>query len=216
MPDLITQRWFDPLSVKVLIEAGVPNVFDTLDLVRISGAFAHSTLTVRNTGTAIRLDVEHHAVRKHWRELFFDLNDNCWVIYNQKFRVHEDYWGQDLAGRSIAVQVQTARNIGVGKLVAYAEGNHQSANRLRKEERWSGYWVWPRMGFDADIPTPIKPLLKAPYRDMTRLSELMSSEEGQQEWYLHGDSLRVEFDLRAGSTSWKIHERYTSKRDIRV
>lgn len=216
MRDLITQRWFDPHSVNVTIEPDVPNVFDPLDLVGISGAFSNSKLTVRNTGMFIRLEVENFAVRKHWRELFFDIDRDCWVIYNRKFRVHEGFWGSDLAARSVAVQAHAAQRIGIGRLVTYAVGDYNTANFARREDRWSGYWVWPRIGFDADIPPSILPRLTPPFNGYKRLSELVATEEGEQEWYLHGDSVHVEFDLQPGSTSWKTLERYTSKRDIRV
>lgn len=215
-PDPITQRWFDPSTVSVVVEPNVPAVFDSDDLVGLSGALAHSKLTVRYTGLFISLDVEHYAVRKMWRELFFDIDKNCWAVYNRKFRIHTDYWGQDLAGRSIAIQARAAHRIGVGRILTHAVGNFHTANHVEVEERWSGYWVWPRIGFDADIPAAIRPRLSAAFQGCRRLSELVATEAGEREWYLHGDSVHVEFDLTAGSSSWRTLERYTTKRDIRV
>lgn len=216
MQDITTRQWFDPRTVTVVVNSNVPTVFDKLDLVRLSGAPSNSKLTVNFTGLFIALTVEHPALRKLFREIYYDMNDDCWAIYNRHFRIHESYWGLDLAARSIATQVLCAQRVGVGKLSAEAKGNHDTARRLNASEKWAGYWVWPRLGFDADIPASVRPRLSPRLRTLRKISELIMSKEGEEQWYLHGETVNVEFDTHPDSRSCRTLERYLRKRNIRV
>lgn len=214
--DFISRRWFDTASVKVLANERVLEYFDEEALARLSGAFSDSIVQATIEGLAIVMEVHHPAVRKMRRELSFDIQEDCWFIYNSKFRINPDYWGQQLAVRSVATQARAAQSLGIRRISTYALGNFQMANRPSKDERWSGYWVWPRIGFNGEIPPEVRRKLSAPFSGCKTLSDLMQTDEGEAEWLLHGDDVAVRFDTAQGSTSWKILERYTSKRGIRI
>jgi hypothetical protein len=214
--DAITQWWFDTTKVKVEVGAGVPAVFEETDYIRLSGAFSGSSVQVEVSGTSISMDVKHPAVRKMRREISFDITSGRWFVYNSKFRIRPEYWGQDLAARSIFTQARAAQALGFDRLSTYAVGNFQSASNPLKEERWSGYWVWPRLGFDGDIPADVVSRLSPPFQHFKRVSQLMQTEAGADEWHRQGDDIAVRFELAAGSVSWQLIERYTLERGIRV
>lgn len=214
--DAIGQRWFDANSVRIEVAPAAQGFFDDEAFIGLSGALSNSTVKVDFPQSYIEMEVIHPAVRRMRRRLYFDIDTNQWNIENIKFRIRPEYWGQDLAARSIAVQASTAKNFGMGALSAYAMGNFQTANHPSKDERWSGYWVWPRLGFDGDIPVEIQQKLSGNLRHCKRLSDLMVSEAGREEWLRLGGDVEVRFDLSAGSISWQIFNRYTSERGIRM
>jgi hypothetical protein len=212
--DPITQWWFDATKVQVVVGAGVPDLFAHEDYIGLSGAFSGSTVQVEFSGAVLSLEVKHSAVRKMRREINYDINTKSWFVYNSKFRIRPEYWGQDLAARSICTQARTAQALGFDRLSTYAVGNFQSASNPLKEERWSGYWVWPRLGFDGDIPAEVLPRLSPAFQHFRRVSQLMQTDGGRDEWH-RGDDIAVRFDLSARSASWQMLERYTTERGIR-
>jgi len=214
--DFITQHWFDSSRVKVQVEADIADLFDEEALARLSGAFRDSIVRVTREGMAIVMEVEHPAVLKMRRELSFDIEQNCWYVYNSKFRLNTEYWGQQLAVRSIATQARAAQALGIQRLSTHAVGSYQLANRPNKDERWSGYWIWPRIGFDGEIPSNVRSKLSTFFQRCQTVSDLIWTEEGAAEWRLHGEDVALRFDTAEGSRSWKILERYTSKRGIRI
>ena len=214
--DGISKRWFDSRTVSIQVAPEASGYFDSDTLISLSGAFSNSKVVVTFDGSYLQMDVQHAAVRNMRRQLFFNLDTNSWQLNNLVFLIHPDFWGQDLAARSIFVQAKAAQALGIRHLSTFAVGNFQSANHPIKEERWSGYWVWPRLGFDAELPWDIKRLLEPKFQRCHRLSDLMNTVEGEQEWMVKGSDIYVKFDLLANSISWDLLSRYTSKRDIRV
>lgn len=214
--DPITQWWFDATKVNVTLGADVPDVFTTEDYIGLSGAFTGSTVQVEFSAGVLSLEVKHPAVRRMRREVKFDIDGATWFVYNSKFRIRPEYWGQDLAARSIWTQARAAQALGFDRLSTYAVGNFQSASNPLKDERWSGYWVWPRLGFDGDIPGEVLPRLSPAFQHFRRVLQLMQTDAGRDEWHRHGDDIAVRFDLTAGSASWQMLERYTRERGIRV
>lgn len=216
MSDAITKVWFNHATVQVYREPNVPDVFDDEALVGLCGAFSDSRVLVNFTGMFLQLEVIHPAVRLMRRELSYDLDAGKWVVFNAKLRLQPDYWGRDLGVRSIALQARAAQALGVGHLATFAVGDFSTASNPRKEDRWSGYIVWPKIGFDADIPADMLHRLPAAQAAARRLSDLMASSEGQDWWLRNGSDIAVRFDLASGSVSWRLLERYTSERGIRV
>lgn len=200
----------------LVVEPGVPRIFDTNDLIELSGAFADSELIVKYNKMAIILEVKHHAVREMVRELFFDLDKNCWVIHNTDFRIHPSFFGHNLAARSIAIQANAARRVGAGRITTLGVGNFRTARYPELSQQWVGYWIWPRLGFDADIPAAIKHFLSANLQGCCRISDLIATPDGMHEWLVHGGEVSLEFDLAEGSKSWAVLDCYTAERNIRV
>lgn len=214
--DRFSPPGFDPSTVSVTMEPNVPQLFSCKELISLSGAISNSMLNVSYTGLFIKLEVKHPAILEMSRELFYDIDRSCWVIYNSKFCVQDEYRRRYLGVRSITVQARAAQRIGVGRILAYAKGNCKTFAQTDKAEQWLGYWLWPRVGFDAYIPEAIRSRLSTGFQNCWRLSELIATEAGAYEWYLRGDSINVEFDLTPGSSSWQTLERYIARRAIEV
>jgi hypothetical protein len=214
--DEISKRWFDPSSVRVTFANGAPRYFDDEAVIGLSGAFSNSHVKVELSQSAFVMTVEHFAVEKMRRDINFDINKDKWFVYNSKIRLRPEYAGQRLAVRSIAMQARAAGALGFDRLSTYAVGNRQTALSRLPEDRWAGYWVWPRIGFDGDIPEATRKLLPLKFQGFQRLSQLLETDEGEYQWMLHGEDVAVQFDPRPNSISWEIFSRYTSKHGIRI
>lgn len=214
--DATTRRWFDTSSVKVSINDRVPDVFSPQELAELSGAFAGSEVHVSADGMAISMEVRHHVVRKMRRDIAYDPDLDSWYIYNNKIRLDPNYWGQHLAARSISIQARAAQALGFHRLSAYAMGNYDLASRSTREEVWNGYFVWPKLGFDGDVPEDVRAKLSPHLQKYETVLQLIQAPGGEKEWIRHGDDISVRFLLHPGSDSWQKLERYTEERGIRV
>jgi hypothetical protein len=95
-------------------------------------------------------------------------------------------------------QVVAATRLGLHALLAIAERGPGN----------SGYYVWPRLGFDAALPPRILRILPRALRHARHVLDLMRSIAGRNWWRRRGVSLDVAFDLRPGSRSWSVFRRY--------
>lgn len=138
-----------------------------------------------------------NAERKVWRR------DGKLYVTNESFEVPEEHRGSGLGTKSFSEQVQACREAGVKSISCTAA-------------RWDqlkviGYYVWPRMGYDADAPEDVR--RKFPKAE--RMSDLMASQAGRDWWKKNGYDLEMEFDLTPGSRSLQIHEAYLRERAAR-
>jgi len=119
----------------------------------------------------------------------------------------------------VADQVAEADKVGgikKLKLLAAGEGNH--THIPTKDGRFAGYYLWPRMGYDAPIDmdnfrNPARAELKDRIASTkaTRLSDIMRDEVSTYLWQKHGASQSVEFDLTdtpIGQNSRKMLKNY--------
>lgn len=220
--DEVSRLWFDASRVKIDMVDAVSVFFDEEALIALSGAPSDSTVTVTKVVSAagdfeaIRLHVHHPCVFSMAR--FIRLTaDGEWVIENAKFRIRHDYAGRKLAARSLAIQARAAQELGFRRIVLDAIGDHFLAQLRHPEDRWIGYWLWPRLGFDAKLPAGAEQRLPYHFQGCQRVSELVSSEEGADAWLLHGESLLgATFDLTVGSVSWQLLAKYLQQHNIKV
>lgn len=89
----------------------------------------------------------------------------------------------------------------------------------RGDPFWIGYKVWPKMGYDGEIPEGVEitseieeRLEEAGFEKPYRVSHLYKIEGGQEFWEEHGDSFYAEFDTTPGSQSMRVLEAYLRKR----
>lgn len=214
--DRFSKDWFDPTTVQVTRNPGVPTHLTDLDYARISGAPRNSRLDVSFNGFTLAMDVHHPYVLSMRRELNFDIDVDRWYIYNSKLVVNPEVRSSGLGVRSVCTQILAAKELGMSKICGTAVGNYETSQAADPAERWIGYWVWPRLGFDALVPEHVRARLPWPYSDATYVSQLMLSPEGQLEWKRHGDEIGVAFDMTPGSSSWVLFNHYTAKRNIQV
>ncbi len=215
-PDAISRRWFDPSTVTVAVDQNVPQILANEDYIGLSGAMSHSTVHVSFVGGLIQLEVLSPAVRRMIRRIVYDMAAEALSVWNAKFVIRPEFRGQDLAVRSIVVQARCAANLGFAYLSTYAAGDISTATAINQAEAWSGYYVWPRLGFNAEIPEDVASLLPPELRYATTLIDLVSTARGAQFWFEHGHGLDLKFDLTDRSISWQTLMRYTSERQIGV
>lgn len=214
--DEINRIWFDASTITVESTPLVSRYFNDEVFVRLSGAFSHSTVKVSFDKNSIDIVVTHPAVRKMHSRLYYSIDAEKWRLHYEILRIDPDYSGQRLAARSFIVQARAAQELEIDAILASAKGDFQMATKANADERWAGYWVWPRLGFDGDIPVAALRRLSPRFQNLKRVSQLLASPEGEQEWLLHGSSIDVRFTPTAGSLSWQALNRYTTHRGIQI
>jgi len=127
------------------------------------------------------------------------------VVVTAGYRILDpELRGRCLSGLMLRRQLRAARRLG-GRVVLAA------ADRGPREV---GYYLFPRLGFDAPIPDQLAGRLPPGLRRVRRLLDLMRFEAGRQWWRLHGVGLEATFDLRPGSCSWMVFRRYLAERAL--
>ena len=120
------------------------------------------------------------------------------VLHNSSLKL-KDSAPEGIGTRIFANQVIEAKRAGIDKIECYAYRDDFSG--------WIGYKVWPKMGYDGEIPDDIseKPairnILKEYYPDgppsgeSFMVSDLLSVPGGSAIWDTHGGSFDATFDL---------------------
>lgn len=104
--------------------------------------------------------------------------------------------GRDIFGR----QVDALREAGFQAVETKAAGG--------PGQPLVGYYVWPRLGFDAPIPAGLLTTLPAELSSATQLSDLMASAAGRDWWRANGTAVEVAFDLDPDSRASQVLEAY--------
>lgn len=72
-----------------------------------------------------------------------------------------------------------------------------------------GYYVWPRLGFDSDIPYGTRRSFSGtPYENYKKVSDFMKTPGGRDAWKRNGVLMGLQFDLTPNSPSMKVLEAY--------
>lgn len=213
--DATSRFWFNANQVRVIADDSVLAIADEDALIRLSGALSWSTVTATKTDRGITLRVQNDVVMAMVRHI--EVRSDESVIRNHVFQVHPDYRGRRFGARALTIQARAAQELGFGAIELDATGDHGMATTGPERDRHSGYYVWPRLGFEADIPAAARRRLPEKYRGCTRISELMATPEGQNDWFIYGDALQnARFDVGQGSPSWGLLLTYCQQRDIRI
>jgi hypothetical protein len=101
-------------------------------------------------------------------------------------------------------QARSAAACGVDHIVLWAA--------RRRDE--NGYYTWPRYGFDCPLPASIRRQLPIGLEHSQTLLDLMSCPSGRRWWQEHGATIRVRFDLAAGSRSQRVLAEYVRTRIV--
>jgi hypothetical protein len=121
------------------------------------------------------------------------------VLLNDGFHIRlRRSQGRGLGLRVFRRQVAGAAALGIDSIQA-------TASRRGDE---NGYYTWPRFGFDGAMPARLRRDLPSGLRWARTVLDLMEREEGRLWWRAHGATIRVTFDLRAGSRSRAALQRY--------
>ena len=147
------------------------------------------------------------------RELKINSVNGKPYIYNDTLMLGDDA-PKGLGTKIFANQVAQAREAGV----SYIECN---AFRARSNPSWVGYKVWPKLGYDGDIPgavngdrwREIEPKLAAAgFKEPYQVSHLYKIEGGQEWWEEHGEAFDAKFDLSDDSHSMKVLSAYLAEK----
>lgn len=99
----------------------------------------------------------------------------------------------------LANQVDTARRMGITRIVTQATGSGSST-------KYNGHYTWARYGFDGAIPASVKSGAAwkgTPYAKAKNVQQLMRMDGGAQFWRAHGGTTDMTFDTRRGSKQSK-------------
>ncbi len=114
------------------------------------------------------------------------------------FNVKEGSRGQGIGASVFGRMVEQAKASGIDYIKCEAG----------REKGQNGYAIWPKMGYDGDIPKEVKSKLPSEMSDSKRVSDLMKTPEGRKFWEENGVTTNMTFDLKSGSQSNKIWSDY--------
>jgi len=177
---------------------------------------SHSVVNVSLQTGFVHLNVVHPAVSQMTRLIVYNLDSGSLSVWNHALTLRPAFRGHDIAARSITVQARAAQGLRFARLTTYADGNVTTATAINPNKKVSGYYIWPRLGFNASIPADVVSKLPSGLQHAATLAELISVPEGERFWYEHGHGISVDFDLAIDSISWKTLMRYTSERLIGI
>lgn len=181
------------------------------ELASLTGAPTGSAVSVRQGyGGSVELRVDHPDIQSAVRTISRN-GDGDLVMHNDIFKtkVSGTGFGSEMVGR----QMEQAAKLGIKKV-------ETNAARWDAEDGYVGYKVWPKFGYDGNIPFGPRNALRssnlpAAQKNATRVSELYKTKEGQAWWEKHGDSTDMTFDLTPGSYSRRTMAAYQARRRAR-
>ena len=104
--------------------------------------------------------------------------------------------------RAMVSSVDAARKAGVTRVHLNAAGS--------QKDYYKGYTIWPRMGFDAPIPSHIAAKLPPDLSHAKTLLDLHATREGTRWWADNGDDVDVSLDITDRSSPQnKLFDRFS-------
>ena len=119
--------------------------------------------------------------------------------------------GNGFGVQALTRQVETLSKAGFAQIETYAardNGDEGGAPMV-------GYKVWPRLGYDARLPSDfdVSGILHIYDEEPpVTVSDLMDEPEGRKWWDEHGDGIEMRFNLREGSLSRKVLAAYNERK----
>lgn len=127
------------------------------------------------------------------------------VLVNDGFHIRR----HDLRRRGLGLQIFRRQ---VGNAARLGVHHIEVLAGRRRDE--SGYYAWPRFGFDGFLPQRLRRGLPVVLRDSKTILDLMDSEAGRAWWRDHGETIRLTFALHPGSRSLATLARYLREAGI--
>lgn len=176
-------------------------VFNTKqDFIGLAGAADGAKLTVSN----YKLFTEHDFFEVPVAQTIFMDEDGgtSLFLYTELLVLKPEYRGGGFATQMLKRQIDKARELNFSSLALYADGG--SGKEL------SGYYTWPRLGFNASIPHGM--VLPEFLSDAKDVLDIMYTPEGREWWKKNGIPVNMEFKLDKESKSSKAFDRYLNER----
>ncbi|WP_167088191.1 YhbY family RNA-binding protein [Massilia frigida] len=218
--DAICREWFKTDTVKVKVELDNADEFlSAEEIAELTGAPKDSDIVVSRVGDVIQFRIRNPIFAEDmFRYLTADADGLSYYLTNVVMVLKDEFTNMGIGPRCVVKEIYCARSLheelpirciklnGVGDYASF----HWAKDPLR------GYYVWPCMGFDAEIPDAVRTRLPEKYREKRRLSDLMLDEGGRKEWLRHGESVKLAFDLDPGSVSWEVLSHYVREKGIEL
>lgn len=215
-PDAITAQYFGGKNIQIISnDAGCPfDAIENADLIaRLTGAPNGSLIEVwfyEKTGQ-VDFCVRNGALFElpSFRSLYREPSGlTLLVLENAGLFILPGLQDKGIGTRAVIIGLHAAAELGVDKVRTKAIG--------ARDQPCKGYYVWPTLGFDADIPQAKIRDLPVRFSGARRLSELVVEAGGRAWWYDNGLDIEVEFDLHPESTSWAILKAYMTAKAIKL
>jgi hypothetical protein len=155
-------------------------------------------------GNSIQLSVQHPSIENAGRTLSRNQAGDL-VMHNDIFRVKEGQGGQGFGFEMVGRQMENARKLGVKRVETHAARSDGPGGYV-------GYKVWPKIGYDAALPSSQRAALPPGLKGAQRVSDLYRTKEGREWWEKNGQGLEMTFDLSPGSYSLKKMASYFAER----
>lgn len=126
--------------------------------------------------------------------------DGDLVLTNRYVEVWEHERGKGVGAAIFGRQVEAAGKAGVARIELTAARDDV--------EGLVGHAVWPKLGFDAELPDETRRRLPRALNEAQRLSDLMTTQAGRDWWQAHGDTIDATFDLAPDSLSQRVWKGY--------
>lgn len=120
------------------------------------------------------------------------------VLHAAYFEVTAKERGKGLGRESFGRMVEAAQAAGFDRIFTHAA----------RGSTMVGYRVWPRFGYDGEIPEAIRRVLPPDLAGARNVSDLMATEAGRTWWDQNGQGVNLRFSLARNSRSLKVWEAY--------
>ena len=177
--------------------------------------------TVGDYTAEFDISVKGPHIEKMTRSIYITPRRKGAIIYNNTLRL-KDNAPEGLGGRIVANQVISAIRSGFDELQCEAYRIDKRYRDVIEEEhnKWVGYLVWPKMGYDGSADNALsssEELRSAvekyyPDKDDIMVSDILSMPNGSDLWEKHGESFEATFDLKKDSASVKILREYLKRK----
>ncbi len=206
--DATTAKWFDDNSVSVFRSPDMQGFMQDVQIARITGAPRNSQVHIAADEDAIEFRIVNNIFAEPMYRYLIQRADGSFRFYlkNAVMVLAEKYTNEGIGTRSVIREIFEAAawandGIHITHIEVYAAGDY--AHFLSPRLPLRGYYVWPMLGFDADIPQAVHAKLRGKSTKCCKISELIATESGRDDWLLNGQSVNLAFDLALGSTSWR-------------
>lgn len=173
-------------------------------LARLAGAFPGAKVEAKWLD-GVFLKVKQDGVYSQSRTIDYDPVKNEPYLHIDLTDIPEELQGSGMGTHIFAKQVREALALGLKSI------RNSSA---RQDPELIGYKVWPKFGYDAALsPERIKKL--PPHlKSAKSIQDLYELPGGKEYWEEKGNTFKGYFDLKPGSNSLRIFNKYLAKKNL--
>jgi hypothetical protein len=155
--------------------------------------------------------------------LYLELRQATAAAYRGYYYVYGRKGAVVLLNDGFGIQRRAMQRQGLGLQMFYRQARNAAAHGVARIDALAGrrndengYYTWPRYGFDGRLPRAMRRCLPAGLTHARTLLDVMACAEGREWWRAQGATVRVRFDLAAGSRSWRTLAEYVRGRTASI